>query len=136
MKKTMIRILIPISILCIIYISQCVYLSFKLDKVVQASYNSYGEVNNYSDIVSDEIFDRLNYRRYENEYSVPSIEKNIKTFPITLWFKNRAYSKYKYTYKRVDYEGHSLCGSYEVPVTITWEWKNFKWIITGKYELP
>jgi hypothetical protein len=97
MKKALKITLISIILLIISYLTVCVYIIFKVDEILKSSYESYGENNIYSEIVSDNIFKRLSYRRHENEYNVNSEEKNIRTFPWTLWLGNKAYLRYIYT---------------------------------------
>lgn len=109
---------------------QCLYISFQINEILNESYNSYGKNNKYTDIVSDDIFNVMCYRNREHRKYNNIYEKNWRSFPLTLVFLNKAYSIYRYTYIS------SFAKSYDIPVTIYLEFKNFKWVIVGKYENP
>lgn len=54
-------------------------------------------------------------------------EKHNNTFPISYWYRNKAYSTYRFTYKKTDSIEGNLGGAYKVRAKITWEFKNFRW---------
>lgn len=129
--KKIIKIGLVFSIfLLLVYTAQCLYISFKVNEILNESYGSYGENNMRKDIVSDDIFDMLCYRNREHREYNDIYEQNYRSFPLTLVLFNKAYSIYKYTYIS------AFTKSYNVPITIYWEFRNLKWIIVDKHENP
>jgi hypothetical protein len=51
-----------IATFALLYIGEFIYLGARIHSVVEASYNSYGEKNTFSKIVSDDVFMRICYR--------------------------------------------------------------------------
>ncbi len=130
MKKIIKVNLVLSIILLLVYIAQCLYISFEVNEILNESYNSYGGSNKYADVVSNDIFNMLCYRNREHREYNGIYEHNRRSFPLTLVFFGKAYSKYKYTYVS------AFTKSYDVPVTVYLKFKNFKWVIVDKYENP
>ncbi|MEI6577834.1 MAG: hypothetical protein WCN92_00040 [Eubacteriales bacterium] len=121
--------IVAFSTLTISYLSISVYLSLKAEKLIETSYSSFGEDNEYRTIISDELFVRLNYRRNGKEYNEASQEINHRTFPITFFLGNKANIHYWYTYERRSETGRVLCGSSKIPMRITLNLKDWLWTV-------
>lgn len=52
------------------------------------------------------------------------------------WYRNKAYSTYRFTYKKTDSIEGNLGGTYKVRAKITWEFKNFRWVVTNVFVHP
>ena len=130
MKKSVKIILISAIVLLIIYAVQCIYISFKIKKIIDESYTTYGRVNKFPDDISDLNFLRMCFR---DEYDKDRItyEKYSYSFPITLVFFNKAKSWYWWEYYS-DY----ACGIADIPDTVDLELKNFRWCVTDVHCNP
>lgn len=130
MKKSVKIVLISIGLILIFYVILCLCVSIKVNKILDASFRSYGENNVYIEDISDKKFNSLCYRNKEHREYNDIYEENWHSFPITVVWLNNASSWYGYDYKSTFVKGHN------VTVRIKLEFKNFRWIITNVYENP
>ena len=130
MKKSTKITLISISLILTSYIMLCLCVSFKVNKILDESFKSYGEINTFSDNISDNLFSAMCYRNDEHREYNDIYEENWHSFPITIVWLNNARSFYWYRYSSAFVKG------YNIPVKIKLELKNFRWIITNVYESP
>lgn len=130
MKKSTKITLISISLILTYYIMLCLCVSFKVNKILDESFKSYGEINTFSDNISDNLFSAMCYRNDEHMEYNDIYEENWHSFPITIVWLNNARSFYWYRYSSAFVKG------YNIPVKIKLELKNFRWIITNVYESP
>ncbi len=130
MKKSTKITLISISLILTYYIMLCLCVSFKVNKILDESFKSYGEINTFSDNISDNLFSAMCYRNDEHREYNDIYEENWHSFPITIVWLNNARSFYWYRYSSAFVKG------YNIPVKIKLELKNFRWIITNVYESP
>lgn len=155
-KKNIIKIIAGILILFIIIeICMSVYLSLKAKHIVETIYNHYGvwsdELNEeLNGTVPKELIWQINYREYgsfiyhEDEWNSYDEWKNSwydglnECGPfITIWFFNKAKVYYKYSYEAKEVSTNKrVYGSWEVPCSITFELKDWKWIVTKYHEDP
>lgn len=69
------------------------YLSFKSNYLINTAFNNNGEYNeSLKNTISEELFERLNYSYGYLEGKGEIIEENNNTFPISYWYRNKAYS--------------------------------------------
>lgn len=139
-KILLICILVVVLLsLTILYIGESIYVNNTVHAIVLESYNTYGENNIYSDIVTDEIFARMCYR---NGYPVSSKgrtdvkEINSLSFPSTIHWIFGGTATYWYCYEIYDENGELSGGSWEIPVTITFEIQQGKLKIVDYFEAP
>ena len=130
MKKSTKITLISISLILTYYIMLCLCVSFKVNKILDESFKSYGEINTFSDNILDNLFSAMCYRNDEHREYNDIYEENWHSFPITIVWLNNARSFYWYRYSSAFVKG------YNIPVKIKLELKNFRWIITNVYESP
>lgn len=134
-RKIILTCAIVLIVVLIAYMTISLYVSIKVKNIVDSACASYGQKNEYSDCVSDEYFTGLNHRVSPQMYNTESYEIDEYGLPVTFIFFNRAYSIYWYTYelkeKRTD---KTLCGSTQVPVTVTLELVNGSWKVINVYE--
>ena len=129
--KTHIKVaLVSIGLVLVFYIILCLYVSIKVNKILDESFKSYGENNIYTEDISDKNFSLLCYRNKEHREYNDIYEENWHSFPITIVWLNNARSFYWYRYSSAFVKG------YNIPVKIKLELKNFRWIITNVYESP
>lgn len=124
--------LISIGLIFIFYCLNCAYLSFKIKNIADESYTTYGEVNKFSDDISDLNFLRMSIRDNYDKDKI-TYEKKWCSFPITLIFLNKAKSWYWYEYKS---NLNSARTDLHFPVIVDLELKNFRWIITNVFDHP
>ena len=136
--KKVIKIgLVSIAVFVVIYIVQCFYLSFKTDYLVRLAYNTNGQyTQKLEDIITQDDFKILNYGKYQHNKEDGVARELDNTFPVTLLWENKAYSKYKFTYKKINVMDSLIGDISGVRVKITWRLKNFRWIVTDVYEHP
>lgn len=139
MKKAGIIVLICLGVLLLGYIGESIYVSSRVYVAVKDSYLTYGEGNSQSELVTDEMYQRLCYR---DGYLVSTKtdsslqETNKLLFPITIhWFVGGK-TTYWYTYAVYDTAGECRGGSWNIPVTVTVAWEEGKLRITDYYEAP
>lgn len=125
--KKIIKIsLVSVTLFAVIYISQCIYLSIKTDYLVRLSYDNNGEyTQELKDTISKEDFEQLDYERYQNKESKESVLKYSNTFPFSLVSFKQARSWYWYDNIYLYF-----------PKIVSYELKNFKWVVTDVYEHP
>jgi hypothetical protein len=132
-------ILIGLGLVVVLYVAESLYISSKVYSVIKASYASYGESGAYEDIVSDEIFARMCYRK---GYSISSKdvsgakETNKLSFPFTYHYFVCGSSTYKYSYFIYDESGKMAGGAREILVTVSVCLQKGRWVITDYYEAP
>ena len=136
--KKVIKIgLISITAFVVIYITQCFYLSFKTNYLVRLAYNTNGQyTQKLEDIITQDDFKILNYGKYQHNKEDGVARELDNTFPVTLLWGNKAYSKYKFMYKKINVMDSLIGDISGVRVKITWRLKNFRWIVTDVYEHP
>ncbi len=131
MKKTVKITLIWTLVFLVIYIAQCVYISFKIKKMIDASYETYGEINKFPDDISDLNFLRMCFRSVSDKDRTTHEEKSC-SFPITLVFFNKAKAWYWWEHYRWERDGdHAGAKSGDLPDTVDLELKNFRWCVTN-----
>lgn len=136
--KKVIKIgLILLASVATIYLVQCLYLSFKTDYLVRLAYDTNGQHSQkLENIITQDNFEYLNYRKYSHDKEDGTHQEFDNTFPITLLLGANAYSKYRFTYKKINIID-SLTGNFlGVRVKVKWKLKNFKWVVTDVYEYP
>ena len=136
--KKVIKIgLISIAVFVVIYIAQCFYLSFKTNYLVDLAYDTNGKYSqDLEDVISENLFERLNHREgWRKGIGVITEENNI-TFPFTLCLGDKACSTYRYTYKKIDSIQGAIGNAYKIPIKVKWELRDLKWIVTDVYEHP
>lgn len=84
--------LISISLILTYYIMLCLCVSFKVNKILDESFKSYGEINTFSDNISDNLFSAMCYRNDEHREYNDIYEENWHSFPITIVWLNNARS--------------------------------------------
>jgi len=136
MKRTKRKILIFFFSLLLLYMVPSIYVSAKVYTIARSSYDSYGNLNPYSDIVSDETFRKLCYRSDVTLFDQTATEKDFMIFPITYFWDGAAKTTYWYSYEAQDEKGEGVSGSRNVPVYITLHLIQGKWRITDHYEHP
>ncbi len=137
MRRLIKIILTLIVILAIAYLSQSLYLSFKTNYLINLAYDTNGKYSEkLKNTISKDIFERLNYRKGWRKGTGTIVEEHYSSFPITYLMLGTACSRYYYAYKKIDSEQGVIGSTPKTPVTITWKLKNWKWIITEKYEVP
>lgn len=132
-------VLIIIGLIFVLYISESVYISSKVHSVVKASYDSYGESKAYEDIVSDEIFSRMCYRKGHiiSSKDAPEAKETSKlSFPFTYHWFFGGKSTYKYSYCIYNEDGSIASGSRDIPITVSVCLWNGRWAINDYYEAP
>ncbi|MDO4476868.1 MAG: hypothetical protein Q4B93_02770 [Clostridia bacterium] len=129
--------LISISLFFAFYFLNMAYLSFKSNYLVNLAFNNNGEYNeSLKNIISEELFERLDYGDGYLKGKGEITEEHNNTFPISYWYRNKAYSTYRFTYKKTDSIEGNLGGAYKVRAKITWEFKNFRWVVTDVFVHP
>ena len=111
------------------------YLSFKSNYLINLAFNNNGEYNeSLKNTISKELFERLDcggYGYLEGKGEIT--EERNNTFPISYWYRNKAYSIYRFTYKKTDSIEVNLGWASKVLAKITWEFKNFRWVVTDVF---
>lgn len=126
MKKAIKITLISLAVIFLINTAISIYVSFKVDNLIKDSCNSRGQVNTNPECISDRDFRCLNY--------LDSRDCGGKhSFPITLTFFNHAQSRY--WYERSGNYGTSK-SSFNFPIIVSLELKDFKWVVTYVRSLP
>ena len=129
--------LISISLFFAFYFLNMAYLSFKSNYLINLAFNNNGEYNeSLKNTISKELFERLDYGDGYLKGKGEITEEHNNTFPISYWYRNKAYSAYRFTYKKTDSIEGNLGGAYKVRAKITWEFKNFRWVITDVFVHP
>ena len=129
--------LISVSSFLAFYLLNCVYLSFKSNYLINLAFNNNGEYNeSLKNTISKELFERLDYGDGYLKGKGEITEEHNNTFPISYWYRNKAYSIYRFTYKKTDSIEGNLGGAYKVRAKITWEFKNFRWVVTDVFVHP
>ena len=127
MRETIKTALISIGLIFISYIILCLCISFKVNKILNASFEFYGEANTFQDDISDSLFRSMCYRNREHREYNDIYEENWHSFPITIVWLNNAKSWYWYDYSS------AFCKSKTdlLPMTLNLKLKNFRWVITN-----
>ena len=129
--------LISLSLFFAFYFLNMTYLSFKSNYLINLAFNNNGEYNeSLKNIISKKLFERLDYGDGYLKGKGEITEEHNNTFPISYWYRNKAYSIYRFTYKKTDSIEGNLGGAYKVRAKITWEFKNFRWVITDVFVHP
>ena len=129
--------LIFLSLFFAFYFLNMTYLSFKSNYLINLAFNNNGEYNeSLKNTISEELFERLDYGDGYLEGKGEITEEHNNTFPISYWYRNKAYSTYRFTYKKTDSIEGNLGGAYKVRAKITWEFKNFRWVVTDVFVHP
>lgn len=129
--------LISLSLFFAFYFLNMTYLSFKSNYLINLAFNNNGEYNkSLKNIISEELFERLDYGSGYLKGKGEITEEHNNTFPISYWYRNKAYSTYRFTYKKTDSIEGNLGGAYKVRAKITWEFKNFRWVVTDVFVHP
>lgn len=129
--------LISLSLFFAFYFLNMTYLSFKSNYLINLAFNNNGEYNeSLKNTISEELFERLDYGDGYLEGKGEITEEHNNTFPISYWYRNKAYSIYRFTYKKTDSIEGNLGGAYKVRAKITWEFKNFRWVVTAVFVHP
>ena len=129
--------LISLSLFFAFYFLNMTYLSFKSNYLINLAFNNNGEYSeSLKNTISKELFERLDYGDGYLEGKGEITEEHNNTFPISYWYRNKAYSIYRFTYKKTDSIEGNLGGAYKVRAKITWEFKNFRWVITDVFVHP
>ena len=126
MKKSVKITLISVSLVLICYIVLCLCISFKVNKILDESFKSYGEVNIFSDDISDNLFSAMCYRNDVRKEDNAKCEKNWRSFPITILWLNTATSWYWYEYSST----FNSSKTDPRPIAVHLELKNFRWVVT------
>lgn len=125
LKKTLIVVLIAVTIPLTVYLSTSVYLGCKVYSLVESSFLSKGcDYENFTAQIG-----RIHYQCLD--YSCGNDEKwvvNHHTFPIVWHTFKKAKAVYHYSI-----EGNSIGGK-DIPVTVYLELKDGKWYITAVSE--
>ena len=129
--------LIFLSLFFAFYFLNMAYLSFKSNYLINLAFNNNGEYNeSLKNTISEELFEILDYGDGYLEGKGEITEEHNNTFPISYWYRNKAYSTYRFTYKKTDSIEGNLGGAYKVRAKITWEFKNFRWVVTDVFVHP
>lgn len=129
--------LISISLFFAFYFLNMTYLSFKSNYLINLAFNNNGEYNeSLKNTISEELFERLDYGDGYLEGKGEITEEHNNTFPISYWYRNKAYSTYRFTYKKTDSIEGNLGGAHKVRAKITWKFKNFRWVVTDVFVHP
>ncbi len=129
--------LISLSLFFAFYFLNMAYLSFKSNYLINLAFNNNGEYNeSLKNTISKELFERLDYGDGYLKGKGEITEEHNNTFPISYWYRNKAYSAYRFTYKKTDSIEGNLGGAYKVRAKITWEFKNFRWVVTDVFVHP
>ena len=130
MRKKKRIILMCLALVLGAYILPSLYVSAKVYSIARSSYLNYGRDNPYTEVVSDEIYERICYRSDR-----ATTEKEFMLFPITYFWGGKAQTTYWYSYGAFDESG-GIYGSRNVPIHITLELNRGSWVITNSYEHP
>ena len=122
--KTMLLIAIACYLLFSLYISRKVYL------VVENSYNTFGEDNKYSDIVSDELFYNICMTDIRGGIEKGFTYEYKLRMPITLHWFTGARTFCWYDSGVYDQDGNLDRGGSDIGFMVSLELKNGKWIIS------
>ena len=129
--------LISLSLFFAFYFLNMTYLSFKSNYLINLAFNNNGEYSeSLKNTISKELFERLDYGDGYLKGKGEITEEHNNTFPISYWYRNKAYSIYRFTYKKTDSIEGNLGGAYKVRAKITWEFKNFRWVVTDVFVHP
>lgn len=124
----------------IVFVSGYVFISlrigFKVDNLVRTCYDTHGKYSDSMiDTISEHNYDMLNYRDCGPEFNAEIIENNIRTFPIAIHTFNKAYAYYVFSYdSTIKKTGEGIAGCADIPVRITLEFKNWKWVVTDVFQ--
>lgn len=117
-------------------------ISAEVDRIVTAVFQErYDEVKDC--FLTESLMHRVDYGHgaitKAAKYPLDATEVHSRTYPqVAHWFFG-AKATYAYTYDYIGYNetGQKYhTGSYSVPVTLTLQWMNGKWIIVDKHEDP
>ena len=114
--KTKKIIIITVVAVLLIYLIESLSLSIVTLKIVNSSYDNYGESNNYSAIVNDDTFTQICFRQHLNVSAFDFEEDKTVSFPITLhwFFGGRIFYWYSYEVNN----GH-VTGSWNIPASLS-----------------
>lgn len=101
-------------------------------------YNSnrtYGD--GFESRTSEELYDSLDFRSHYSDYGCEYDEHRMLLFPLTIhWFSGgKAFYMYSYTRRSAD-TGEILCGSWHIPVRLTFELDHGRVEVADKHEAP
>ncbi|MDF2838379.1 MAG: hypothetical protein K0S60_82 [Evtepia sp.] len=139
MKKRNKITLICLGALLSLYIIPSLYVSAKVFAIERYSFHNSGQNNPYKEIVSDEIYNKMSRRDgylYITDQNPTVTEHKRTSFPITYFWDGEAKTIYWYSKDVYDAQGKNISGSRNVPVHITLQLLNRKWVITDFYEHP
>jgi hypothetical protein len=136
MKKSILTIL---SAFLLFYLLICFSFSWITFSIVSDSL-CYDDVEDsrFSNVITQEFFDYLDYRQYSESVEGTSVYfEEQRTFPVTVFLFNKAISLYSYTYAEyTTQDSQVVMGSWHVPIYVTYELKDWKWVVTDAYETP
>ena len=117
--KKIIKIgLISLVSVATIYLTQCLYLSFKTDYLVRTAYETNGKYSQeLEDIISEENFKLLSYEGRKDNHSFPMSFVFFKQARSWCWYGN-------------------IKLNLHFPKIVSFELKNFKWVVTDVFEYP
>lgn len=129
---------ICLVILLLIYLTPAILISMQMNKLIEASNADLVGENPYTDLISNENFDRLCYRdrgpwAEKNEGSYYLKELMFRTPVVSVHWFSGAKSYYIYTYE-ISNEYKTIRGSWNIPVTITSKLQKGKWVVTNVFE--
>ena len=126
--------LIVLASLLVPYLVPSIYVGCKLNKIIQESYNSFGENNPSPEPISDTLYSYLCGRNDRENAAHADHENFHHTFPLTFFWPGGSKSFYWYTYEAVAANGSSSSGGWNIGVMVTHQFKDGKWVITDVYE--
>ena len=140
LKNPKIRVwVIILASILILYIAESVVIGVQINKILNSSYDNLGENNPYPEMVSDEIYRNMCYRRVHlsvvkegQEYT----ESNVR-FPVFAlhWITGgKAFYNYSHTVSTISGEG--ISGSLRITCTVTFKMDGLTPVITDFYEPP
>lgn len=131
--------LVAIISLVVCYIGISLWIGISVDSVVRAACRRHGVYSDeFSEIVSPEIFSRMGYTGHYDEILPPGEleEINFRTFPVALhWFgKGKVFYRYSYMINSKDDEFSA--GTSGVTVTVDVTLQDGRWVITDFLSPP
>ena len=125
--------------LILLYIAESVAVSVALRGIVKSSYDSYGADNPYRATISDDIYERMCYRRGYTTSSADgpnASERETLLGPVALHWFCGGKALYWYWYEIYDASGALAGGSAGIPVTLDFALSSGSLLITNYYEAP
>ena len=133
-RKSLRIVLIVLASLLVLYLIPSIYVGCRLNKIIQESYNSFGENNPYPETISDTLYRKLCCGRNRNVADHADHENFRHTFPLTIFWPGGNKAFFWYDHEAIAINGGISSGRWDCGVMVTHQWKNGKWVITDVYE--